>query len=77
MTNQQIYGAPQAIVGSELVTILQWQNGQFVLCSMPLSEVPHGSLTVNALAVLFATLPTTKPTVTGQAWNDGGVISLS
>lgn len=65
------YGLPQPLTGTELVTIHQEQNGQFAKCSMPLSQL------ATILGVNWASLPTTKPTVSGVAWNDGGVVSIS
>lgn len=72
----EIYGLPQPLNGSELVTIYQMQNGQLALCTMPLSDLVAliGSASSTAWAV---NLPTTLPAVHGVVWNDNGVISLS
>ena len=65
-----IYGLPQPLTGNEIVTIEQMQNGQLVLCSMPLSElIPLVNPIANA--------PTTLPATPGIYWNNGGVICLS
>lgn len=76
----EIYGALQPITGSEIVTIYQQQNGQWVTCTMPLSVfasfvAPSGSS--GSSTVWANTLPTTRPSTSGVVWNDGGVISLS
>lgn len=69
----EIYGVPQSLSGNELVTIHQEQNGQWAKCTMQLS----------ALAALLGptnwanSLPTTKPSVAGILWNNGGVVSIS
>jgi hypothetical protein len=70
----RIYGLPQPLTGSEIVTILQEQNGEKAECSMPLSMLTSiiGSGTSWA-----ADLPTQKPSVPGVVWNDAGVVSIS
>jgi hypothetical protein len=69
--SNEIFGFPQSLTGSELVTIHQEQNGQLAKCSMPLSQL------ATILGFNWASLPTTKPSVSGVAWNDGGVVSIS
>jgi hypothetical protein len=68
----EIYGLPQDLTGSELVTIYQEQSGQLAKCSMPLS-------TFMALVVqnVFRNLPTTEPSTAGVPWNNAGVVSIS
>lgn len=71
----EIYGLPQTIKGDEIVTILQMQNGQLVLCSMPLSQL---SSILNSTSTAWASgLSTTKPATAGVVWNNGGVVSIS
>lgn len=71
----EIYGLPQPLTGNEIVTILQMQNGQLVLCSMPLSDLQS---IMNSNSTAWANnLPTTKPSTAGVVWNDGGVVSIS
>lgn len=65
------YGLPQPLDGTEFVTIYQKQNGQIVKCSMPLSQL------ATILGINWTSLPTTKPTVSGEPWNNGGVVSIS
>lgn len=80
----QVYGAPAALTGSELVTIRQTQGGNLALCTMPLSTLltwiqsqGGGTLTQGEfnlmMAAWLAKLPTTPPTQ--GAWLDNGVLS--
>jgi hypothetical protein len=71
----EIYGLPQALTGTETVTIQQVQNGQVALCTMPLAAlvaILGGNSTTWA-----ANLQTTRPPMAGVVWNDGGSISIS
>lgn len=82
---QDIYGAPAALTGQEIVTIHQTQNSNLVLCSMTLStllawiQAQGGSvgLTQTQFNTMAATwlgsLPTTPPTK--GPWIDNGVVS--
>lgn len=70
---RDIYGLPQPLTGAETVTIMQVQNGQVALCTMPLSEL---SSIINSTA-WSSTLPTDKPSSAGILWNNGGVVSIS
>lgn len=73
----EIYGLPQPLTGNELITIRQSQNGKLALCTMPLSELAL-LLSVSTSSTAWAsTLPTTRPSTSGVAWNDGGVVSVS
>lgn len=69
----KIYGIPQPLTGNEIVTIHQMQNGQFAMCSLPLSQL---SSILNSTA-WASTLPTTIPTTAGVVWNNNGVVSIS
>ena len=69
---EEIYGLPQPLDGSELVTIHQLQNGQWAKCTMPLSTFQSF-----AFSSWVTSLPTAKPSSTGIAWNDSGSISIS
>lgn len=67
-----IFGLPQALTGSEMVTVWQDQNGQLAKCSMPLS-----TLLSWVSGNEFQSLPTVLPSQPGVAWNNGGMICLS
>lgn len=67
-----IYGLPQPLTGQEWVTITQTQNGQLAKCSMTLSQFQAWLTQAE-----FANLPTTLPTTSGTAWNNGGLVSIS
>lgn len=69
----QIYGLPQPLSGNETVTILQEQNGQMALCTMPLSELSS----IISGTSWVATLPTTRPSTSGVLWNNSGAVSIS
>jgi hypothetical protein len=73
----EIYGLPQPLTGSELVTIEQEQNGQIAKCSMPLSMLITYINANNNSTAWAANLPTTKPSSAGVVWNDDGVVSIS
>lgn len=68
-----LYGLPQPLTGSEMVTLHQEQNGNLVLCSMPLSEL----LQIINLTSMTVGLPTVRPTTSGIVWNNGGALSIS
>jgi hypothetical protein len=71
----EIFGLPQPLTGAELVTIHQMQNGQLVLCTMPLSEL---ATILTSSSTAWATgLPATAPSTAGVVWNNNGVISVS
>lgn len=69
----QIFGLPQPLTGNELVTIHQVQNGQLATCSMPLSALAS----IISSTAWAAGLPTSKPSMSGVVWNDGGVVCIS
>jgi hypothetical protein len=66
-----VFGMPQPLTGSELVTIYQEQNGQLAKCSMPLSEF------VAFIMSSLASSSTTEPSTKGVLWNNAGAISVS
>lgn len=68
----EIHALPQPLSGSELIDLWQQQNGVWVKCSIPLTQ-----LLTAALSDLAAILPATKPSTAGVPWNDGGAISIS
>ncbi|WP_146124062.1 hypothetical protein [Burkholderia multivorans] len=70
----ELFGLPQALMGNELVTIHQIQNGNLVKCSMPLSSL---AALLGYSTAWAAKLPTTQPTTAGVVWNNNGVISIS
>lgn len=69
----ETYGLPQALTGTETVTIHQLQNGQLAQCTMPLSDLA----TLLSSTAWATGLPMTEPTTPGIVWNNAGVISLS
>lgn len=72
----EIFGLPQALTGAELVTIHQMQNGQLVLCTMPLSQL--ATILTTGTSTAWATgLPTTEPITAGVVWNNSGIVSIS
>ena len=72
----QIHGLPQPLTGKELVTIIQEQNGNQAICSMPLSMLAS-ILSTSSPTSWAANLPTTEPTTSGVVWNNSGVVSIS
>ena len=68
---QEIFGHPQPLNGTELITIQQKQNGEWAQCSMPLSDV------VAYLAAWIAQLPATEPATANSLWNNAGVVSIT
>jgi len=71
----EIYGLPQALTGSETITIHQMQNGQLSLCTMPLSAL---SAILSGTSTAWASgLPTISPSTRGVVWNNNGVVSIS
>jgi hypothetical protein len=72
-----IYGAPQTLTGAETVNIIQIQNGQPVLCSITLNQIIGLIAPAPTLNALLVGLPTAEPTIAGEAWNNGGVLSIS
>lgn len=73
----ELYGLPQALTGAETVTIHQSQNGQLVLCSMPLYELAAILGSTTSPTAWAANLPTSRPATTGVVWNNGGSVSIS
>lgn len=67
-----IRALPQVLMGNELVTIHQKQNGEWIKCSMPLSML--ASLVIGEF---IGNLPVDKPDTSGIAWNNAGVVSVS
>lgn len=73
----EIYGLPQPLTGSELVTIQQTQSGRLASCTMPLSVFASFlSATISSTAWAVG-LPTTRPLTVGVVWNNGGTVSIS
>jgi len=73
----EVYGLPQPLTGSELVTIRQEQNGHLALCSMPLSVFATYLSATSGSTTWATTLPTARPSTSGVVWNNGGVVSIS
>lgn len=73
----EIYGLPQPLNGSEEVTIRQLQNGQWALCTMPLSVFVSFISANNSSTAWANNLPTTLPSTSGVVWLDHGVVSVS
>jgi hypothetical protein len=71
----ELYGMPQPVTGAETVTIQQVQNGQIVLCTMPLSAL--AAILGTSSTAWAAGLPTTRPATVGVVWNNGGAVSIS
>jgi hypothetical protein len=73
----QICGLPQPLTGSELVTILQEQGGQLVMCSLQLSALLD-YVTANTSSTAWAkNIPATEPASPGVVWDNDGVVSIS
>lgn len=73
---ENIYGLPQPLTGNETVTIQQMQNGQYALCTMPISNL-ISLLIASGFTAWANSLATTAPATSGMPWNNNGVISLS
>lgn len=67
----EIYGLPQTLMGNELVTIHQQQDGNWAKCTVPLSQL---FIFFNAW---MTSLSSNAPTTPGVLWNNNGVVSIS
>lgn len=68
----EIHALPQPLSGNELVDLWQQQNGVWVRCSIPLTQ-----LLTAALSDLASVLSKVEPTSPGVVWNNAGVISIT